>query len=180
MSGMWLETRRVQATTRVMISRRLSARSYKPSTVTVLCNLQVFQTMLQTANIARELEGIQTDVLLQAFADRIVVLVTQLGKVGSLVSRTKTVLYAYFPSCAHRSRPPFHLPCLSYLPLLRIPSTPMSFPFPSHHPASSLHLYLEARHPTAYKLYILSMRHRSLPLCGQWRRPVCLKQTDAQ
>ena len=43
-------------------------------------------TMLQTANIAREIEGVQTDVLLQAFADRILVLVTQLGKVGSLVS----------------------------------------------------------------------------------------------
>ena len=42
--------------------------------------------MLQTANIAREIEGVQTDVLLQAFADRILVLVTQLGKVGSLVS----------------------------------------------------------------------------------------------
>ncbi|KAI1794606.1 hypothetical protein LXA43DRAFT_883499 [Ganoderma leucocontextum] len=44
--------------------------------------------MLQTANIARELEGVQTDVLLQAFADRIVVLVTQLGKVGSLIQAT--------------------------------------------------------------------------------------------
>ena len=42
--------------------------------------------MLQTATLVRELEGIQTDVLLQAFADRILVLVTQLGKVGSLVS----------------------------------------------------------------------------------------------
>ena len=41
--------------------------------------------MLQSATSVRELEGIQTDVLLQAFADRIVVLVTQLGKVGSLV-----------------------------------------------------------------------------------------------
>lgn len=42
--------------------------------------------MLQTANIAREIEGVQTDVLLQAFADRVLILVTQLGKVGSLVS----------------------------------------------------------------------------------------------
>ena len=99
MSGMWLETRRVQGTTRVMISRRLSARSYKPSTVTVLCNLQVFQTMLQTANIARELEGIQTDVLLQAFADRIVVLVTQLGKVGSLVSGRSSIPSIHFLLC---------------------------------------------------------------------------------
>ena len=41
--------------------------------------------MLQTATIAREIDGVQTDVLIQAFADRILVLVTQLGKVGSLV-----------------------------------------------------------------------------------------------
>ncbi|KAI0723953.1 hypothetical protein C8T65DRAFT_628008 [Cerioporus squamosus] len=44
--------------------------------------------MLQTANIARQIEGVQTDVLLQAFADRILVLVTQLGKVGSLIQAT--------------------------------------------------------------------------------------------
>ncbi|KAI8989686.1 hypothetical protein BD414DRAFT_521970 [Trametes punicea] len=41
--------------------------------------------MIQTANIARDLDGVQTDVLLQAFADRILVLVTQIGKVGSLI-----------------------------------------------------------------------------------------------
>ncbi|KAI0707614.1 hypothetical protein C8Q76DRAFT_628244 [Earliella scabrosa] len=44
--------------------------------------------MLQTATLVRELEGKQTDVLLQAFADRILVLVTQLGKVGSLIQAT--------------------------------------------------------------------------------------------
>ncbi|EJF66086.1 hypothetical protein BD309DRAFT_948143 [Dichomitus squalens] len=44
--------------------------------------------MLQTANIVRELEGVQTDVLLQAYADRTLVLVTQLGKVGSLIQAT--------------------------------------------------------------------------------------------
>lgn len=42
--------------------------------------------MLQSATIVRELEGVSTDVLLQSFSDRILVLVTQLGKVGSLVS----------------------------------------------------------------------------------------------
>ncbi|KAI0664645.1 hypothetical protein C8Q70DRAFT_1048865 [Cubamyces menziesii] len=41
--------------------------------------------MLQTATVAREIDGVQTDVLIQAFADRILVLVTQLGKVGSLI-----------------------------------------------------------------------------------------------
>lgn len=42
--------------------------------------------MLSSANIARELDGARTEVLLQAFADRILVLVTQMGKVGTLVS----------------------------------------------------------------------------------------------
>ncbi|KAL7283601.1 hypothetical protein ACG7TL_003036 [Trametes sanguinea] len=44
--------------------------------------------MLQTVNIARDVDGVHTDVLLQAFADRIMVLVTQLGKVGSLIEAT--------------------------------------------------------------------------------------------
>ena len=61
--------------------------------------LQPFQTMLQTANIARELVGVQTDVLLQAFADRIVVLVTQLGKVGSLVSGRSSIPSIHFLLC---------------------------------------------------------------------------------
>jgi len=34
---------------------------------------------------SRELSGRQTEVLLQTFADRVLVLVTQMGKVGNLV-----------------------------------------------------------------------------------------------
>ncbi|KAI0362402.1 hypothetical protein OH77DRAFT_49873 [Trametes cingulata] len=41
--------------------------------------------MLQTSTLARSIDGVQTDVLVQAFADRVLVLVTQLGKVGSLI-----------------------------------------------------------------------------------------------
>ncbi|KAI0372919.1 hypothetical protein BV20DRAFT_1014125 [Pilatotrama ljubarskyi] len=41
--------------------------------------------MLQTSTAARDIDGVQTDVLIQAFADRVLVLVTQLGKVGSLI-----------------------------------------------------------------------------------------------
>lgn len=48
--------------------------------------LHIAKTMLQSSTIARTLDGVQTDVLIQTFADRIIVLVTQLGKVGSLVS----------------------------------------------------------------------------------------------
>lgn len=51
--------------------------------------------MLPNATLVKELEGVQTDVLLQAYADRILVLVTQLGKVGSLVSRAATVLPSF-------------------------------------------------------------------------------------
>jgi hypothetical protein len=41
--------------------------------------------MLQTSQLTRTLEGIQTDVVFQAFTDQILVLITQLGKVGTLV-----------------------------------------------------------------------------------------------
>ncbi|KAI0810970.1 hypothetical protein BC629DRAFT_1589711 [Irpex lacteus] len=44
--------------------------------------------MLTTSQLTRELEGIKTDVVIQAFADQILVLVTQLGKVGSLIQAT--------------------------------------------------------------------------------------------
>ncbi|KAI0807749.1 hypothetical protein C8Q74DRAFT_1363221 [Fomes fomentarius] len=44
--------------------------------------------MLSSTNIVREIEGVQTDVLLQSFVDRILVLITQLGKVGSLIQAT--------------------------------------------------------------------------------------------
>lgn len=42
--------------------------------------------MLASTQMARELDGERTEVLLQAFSDRILVLVTQVGKVGNLVS----------------------------------------------------------------------------------------------
>lgn len=41
--------------------------------------------MLTTRQISRELNGNNTEILIQAFADRILVLVTQMGKVGNLV-----------------------------------------------------------------------------------------------
>ena len=42
-------------------------------------------TMLATSKTAQDIDGVQTEVLIQVFADRILVLVTQLGKVGNLV-----------------------------------------------------------------------------------------------
>ncbi|KAI0345161.1 hypothetical protein BDW22DRAFT_1354053 [Trametopsis cervina] len=44
--------------------------------------------MLATSQLTRELEGIHTDVILQVFGDQILVLITQLGKVGSLIQAT--------------------------------------------------------------------------------------------
>ena len=41
--------------------------------------------MSTTSQLAREIEGVKTEVVIQRFADRTLVLVTQLGKVGSLV-----------------------------------------------------------------------------------------------
>jgi proteasome assembly chaperone 3 len=41
--------------------------------------------MKPSSQTSREIAGIHTDVLLQHFADRILVLVTQMGKVGCLV-----------------------------------------------------------------------------------------------
>ncbi|KZT09517.1 uncharacterized protein LAESUDRAFT_674244 [Laetiporus sulphureus 93-53] len=44
--------------------------------------------MLSPTQACREVEGITTEVLLQAFSDRILVLVTQMGKVGNLIQAT--------------------------------------------------------------------------------------------
>ncbi|KAI0689792.1 hypothetical protein BC835DRAFT_1282269 [Cytidiella melzeri] len=44
--------------------------------------------MLPSLQLTRELDGIQTDVVIQFFADQILVLVTQLGKVGNLIQAT--------------------------------------------------------------------------------------------
>lgn len=41
--------------------------------------------MLTLQQTSRDLNGISTQILVQAFADRILVLVTQMGKVGTLV-----------------------------------------------------------------------------------------------
>lgn len=42
---------------------------------------------------ARRINGILTEVLAQSFSDRILILVTQLGKVGTLVGRLLSLYY---------------------------------------------------------------------------------------
>jgi hypothetical protein len=41
--------------------------------------------MLTSRKISKDLNGTPTDIVFQAFADRILVLVTQMGKIGTLV-----------------------------------------------------------------------------------------------
>lgn len=41
--------------------------------------------MLSIHSTSVELEGVHTDIMVQGYADRILVLVTQMGKVGNLV-----------------------------------------------------------------------------------------------
>jgi hypothetical protein len=42
-------------------------------------------SLVASRQLSKDLEGIPTDVLVQKYADRVLVLVTQLGKVGNLV-----------------------------------------------------------------------------------------------
>lgn len=44
--------------------------------------------MIQTKQLAREIEGVNTEVVIQRFADCTLLLITQLGKVGNLVRLT--------------------------------------------------------------------------------------------
>jgi hypothetical protein len=55
--------------------------------------------MLSIHSISVELEGVPTEIMIQGFADRILVLVTQMGKVGNLIQAsipsTTPLLSAY-------------------------------------------------------------------------------------
>jgi hypothetical protein len=54
--------------------------------ILLIFNSEHFTDMASTRQITRELEGTRTEVVLQSFSDRILVLVTQMGKVGTLVA----------------------------------------------------------------------------------------------
>ncbi|KAH9857141.1 hypothetical protein C2E23DRAFT_806682 [Lenzites betulinus] len=66
--------------------------------------------MPQSSTIARELDGVPTDVLLQFFADRVVVLVTQLGKVGSLIEASMPSTMPLLPAPPPDPTAPNELP----------------------------------------------------------------------
>lgn len=50
-------------------------------------NAQAGSSSIPTRQAARFINGIHTEVFAQAYADRVFILVTQLGRIGSLVSR---------------------------------------------------------------------------------------------
>ncbi|BGP15061.1 hypothetical protein JCM10213_002795 [Rhodosporidiobolus nylandii] len=77
---------------------------------------------IPTAQRARLIHGVHTDVLVQSFADRILVLVTQLGRIGCMIQV---------------SPPPSTLP--TPIPLAAAsPSTPLLASLPPPHPSTVL------------------------------------------
>ncbi|CAD6902896.1 unnamed protein product [Tilletia controversa] len=58
-----------------------------------------------TRQEVRSVAGVATEVLIQAYTDRILVLVTQLGRVGCLIQATTSAPAHYVPSSALSSRP---------------------------------------------------------------------------
>ncbi|EIN07292.1 hypothetical protein PUNSTDRAFT_144807 [Punctularia strigosozonata HHB-11173 SS5] len=54
--------------------------------------------MITSTSKSREIAGVPTDVILQPFADRILVLITQLGKVGNLIQATIPATTALQPA----------------------------------------------------------------------------------
>ncbi|KAJ7709831.1 hypothetical protein B0H17DRAFT_916134 [Mycena rosella] len=58
-----------------------------------------------TRQISRELQGHLTEIVLQTFADRVLVLVTQLGKVGNLIQATIPDTTPLFPAVQDPGQP---------------------------------------------------------------------------
>lgn len=75
-----------------------------------------------TSQISRQLGGYPTQILLQSFADRLFVLVTQLGKVGTLlqvsVPDATTFLPAPAPDIPNQQTLPPPPPAIQIIPLL--------------------------------------------------------------
>ncbi|KAJ7774498.1 hypothetical protein DFH07DRAFT_865827 [Mycena maculata] len=58
-----------------------------------------------TRQLSRDLDGNNTEIVLQTFADRVLVLVTQLGKVGNLIQATIPETTPLFPAVQDPARP---------------------------------------------------------------------------
>ncbi|KIM87168.1 hypothetical protein PILCRDRAFT_815633 [Piloderma croceum F 1598] len=59
--------------------------------------------MLTSRQISRNLNGIPTEIVMQAFADRILVLITQMGKVGTLIQASMPSTTPLLPAAAPNS-----------------------------------------------------------------------------
>ncbi|KAH9935020.1 uncharacterized protein B0H18DRAFT_979432 [Fomitopsis serialis] len=95
--------------------------------------------MLPSSQIARELDGAHTDVLLQAFADRILVLITQIGKVGTLIQATIPATTALDPAPPPDPSEPNVIPLPPPPPAIQL--TPLLGSAPSEHMQTLHSLY---------------------------------------
>ncbi|KAG9028440.1 hypothetical protein FS837_003885 [Tulasnella sp. UAMH 9824] len=73
---------------------------------------------------ARSINGIHTEVLVQSYGDRILVLVTQLGKVGCLIHASIPAATPLLPPLAPPALPPIP-PAIALTPLLGQPPSGM-------------------------------------------------------
>ncbi|KAH9843060.1 uncharacterized protein C8Q71DRAFT_233573 [Rhodofomes roseus] len=96
--------------------------------------------MLPSANIARDLDGAHTEVLLQAFADRILVLVTQIGKVGTLIQASIPATTALDPAPPPDPSEPNVIPLPPPPPAIQL--TPLLGSAPSDHMHTLHSLYV--------------------------------------
>ena len=126
--------------------------------------------MRPSSQMTRELNGITTEVLLQNFADRVLVLVTQLGKVGNLVCRRardpqSTVqslkLVSRYKQAFRLQR--FCLPCITQRDQ-RDPRTISHYH--QYPPQSSSRHFWETRFLNTCRRCTRCMLHRSLQLYG--------------
>ena len=80
---MSLETISRKAATMSLNARQLHT-DPTPATITPLSDSSSFP--IPTYTLTRTLDGVQTDLLIQSYEDRVFVMITQVGKMGFLVS----------------------------------------------------------------------------------------------
>ena len=99
--------------------------------------------MLLAGQTKADVESVPTDVVLQVFADRIVVLVTQLGKVGTLVRPRKPYRATSLSQCSCRYKLAFLPTHHSTIWSETLPTSKMhpQANCPIHHSLRRLHLY---------------------------------------
>lgn len=89
---------------------------------------------IPTAQLARTIQGQHTELLIQVFRDRIFVVITQLGRIGALVSS--------------RGHPTLRSPAHTYHSQIQVNPPPASMPSPIPTTSHSLFPTLPAVHPS--------------------------------